>query len=521
MFTARFALTKPPAQPSPPLPRAEAMRVLVVDDQADASLALADLLGALGVGTAPPGGVDRAGDGELALAMVERADRAGHPYDLILVDWVMPRMDGAAVLRALKARVPAGPLPGVVSAYDSEMMHRIAGGLGVRHFVPKPVLPQSLRTLVRWLGGDESPATDGERQASASVDLAGLRVLLVEDNAMNRQLAVELLRDKQVEVHVAHNGQEAIERINDHGGGYYAVVLMDLQMPVMDGYEATRLLRLDPRFVDLPIVALSAHAMADERERCQVLGMNGHLSKPIEPDALYAALAAFRAAPAAERPGPTTVSPYAAGLAPPLDASRLPAVAGLDVAAGLHHADGKLELYVQLLRRFAIEYAAFAETFAALLDAADWPEGILQAHTLKGLAASLGARELRAAATTLERAARQRGPDAARAALRDVDAQLRPLLQGLREQLPAPTPLRAKFPAPAPADTATWLPRLRELLAQGDVEALELWEARQVELAELLPDQTLQRVSRALERFEFDVAAEALSGAGIPGAQPA
>jgi signal transduction histidine kinase/CheY-like chemotaxis protein len=119
IFTAHFAFTEPPAPLSPPLPQADRMRVLVVDDQPDAGLALTDLLGALGVGVTPPGVVDRADDGDTALTMIERADKGGHPYDLLLIDWVMPRLDGAGVLKALKAGDVKGPLPVVVSAYDS------------------------------------------------------------------------------------------------------------------------------------------------------------------------------------------------------------------------------------------------------------------------------------------------------------------------------------------------------------------------------------------------------------------
>ena len=319
------------------LPQADSMRVLVVDDQADAALALADLLGALGVGTTLPGGIDRADDGDTALAMIDRADADGRPYDLLLIDWVMPRLDGAGVLKALKTRDRRrrSPLPVIVSAYDSEIMHNTAEELGARHFLPKPVLPESLRDLIKWLAGDETAFAPFEQKAGATVDLAGLRVLLVEDNPINQQLAVELMESRGVIVVVANNGQEAIERINAHRPTYFSVVLMDLQMPVMDGYEATRLLRLDSRYVKLPIVAMTAHAMADERERCLVLGMNGHVSKPIDPEMLYATLAEYKVHAPAMRPGPTTAPagrPEAASVA---DDPGLPEIVGLDVRSGL------------------------------------------------------------------------------------------------------------------------------------------------------------------------------------------
>ena len=187
-------------------------------------------------------------------------------------------------------------------------MHNTAEELGARHFLPKPVLPESLRDLVRWLAGDETAFAPFEQKAAATADLAGLRVLLVEDNPINQQLAVELMESRRVNVDVANNGQEAIERINAHAPTYFSVVLMDLQMPVMDGYEATRLLRLDSRYVKLPIVAMTAHAMADERERCLVLGMNGHVSKPIDPEMLYATLAEYKVHARRRAPRPDDVA---------------------------------------------------------------------------------------------------------------------------------------------------------------------------------------------------------------------
>ena len=520
VFTARFPLTNPPAPPSAPLPRADSMRVLVVDDQPDASLALADLLSALGVGAAIPHGIDRADDGDTALAMIEQAEQGGRPYDLLLIDWVMPRLDGAGVLRALKARVGARtPLPVIVSAYDSEIMHRTAEELGARHFVAKPVLPESLRDLVKWLAGDETAYAPLQQQAKATADLAGMRVLLVEDNPINQQLAVELLESKQVEVHVANNGRDAIERINAHPPEYYALVLMDLQMPVMDGYEATRLLRLDSRYVNLPIVAISAHAMADERERSQVLGMNAHITKPIDPDLLYATLAEFNAAGAAVRPGPTTSLPVR-GVAAGIGDQDLPQIVGLDVRAGLHHVDGKASLYAQLLQRFARDFTEFATTVDLMLATGNWDDATRLAHTLKGLAGSLGANELQPCAAALEKAARAHDVVEARSNLTRTTEHLAPLVGALRlhfgieggaDPQPAGNAATNATPDDADADAVTaelpdWLPRFRDLLQQGDIEAKELWRAKRNEIGARLPLYVVQRISLALENFEFDAA---------------
>ena len=518
-FTARFPFTQPPAPPSAPLPRADAMQVLVVDDQPDARLALTDLLGALGVGVAPLGGVDAADDGDTALEMIEHARQTGRPYDLLLIDWVMPRMDGASVLKALQDRTGAeAPLPVIVSAYDSEILHNTANALGARHFLPKPVLPESLRELVKWLAGNDAGDGGPKSIARADVDLDGLRVLLVEDNPINQQLGVELMESHGVLVDVANNGQEGIDRIHAHAPTYYAVVLMDLQMPVMDGYEATRVLRLDARYVNLPIVAMTAHAMADERQRCLVLGMNGHLSKPIDPEVLYATLAEFKAGASAPRPGPMT-TPATHAVAPSDSGeAALPEIAGLDTRAGLRHADGKAALYSQLLLRFANDFAQFSTSLESLLAFGNWEDAARQAHTLKGLCATLGANGIQPLAAALEKALLARDMATARRDAAETGIAVAKLVAALRahfgiedaaELTPAGTGALNAAPEGAYAAAAgftDWLPRLRDLLQQGDNDARELWKSRQAEIATQLPFHVIERVSQALANFEFEAA---------------
>ncbi|NIC40206.1 response regulator [Aquabacterium sp. A08] len=261
-------------------------RCLVVDDNPLAAQALAHLLRSLDAE------VDVVHSGDEALARLD----AGARYDLAFVDWVMPGMDGEVLL----ARWQAGPAAGaigrvvVVSAHDAAGLQAVATRLGASRVLSKPVLPEHLRALCR-------PAPAPRAAAPTEPDAArldGMRVLLVEDNAVNQMLARKLLQARGVAVDLAGDGQQALDRLAKVGPRHYHLVLMDLQMPVMDGYTAVQRLRAQPRFDTLPIVAMTAHALTEEVERCAALGMNEHLTKPIDPQRLYATLARFF-------PGPT------------------------------------------------------------------------------------------------------------------------------------------------------------------------------------------------------------------------
>ncbi len=530
-FTARFPTTKPPAPPAIPMPRADAMRVLVVDDQPDARLALADLLGALGVGTTTPGGIDCADDGDTALAMVEQSHALRRPYDLILIDWVMPRLDGAGMLTQLQEHHGSdrpGPLAVVVSAYDSDQLHNTAKALGVQHFLPKPVLPESLRDLIRGLVGSAEGASHVVREKATDLDLTGLRVLLVEDNPINQQLTVELLEARGVEVEVASNGQEGIDKIHAHAPDHFRVVLMDLQMPVMDGYEATRQLRLDERHLDLPIIAMTAHAMPDERQRCQVLGMNAHISKPIEPDKLYETLASYLLSTNTDtRPGPTTQSVPRTECGPAQAPADLPHAFGLDTATGLRHTGGNAKLYVQLLRRFEVDFSSFCPRMQAMLDAGDRVSAQRTAHTLKGLCATLGAMRVHDRATELETALATNSPTDETRCLASINLELNTLFAALREQahdgerkrdlrpgLP-PAPEEDRSASTMLARDVQWLNQLCALLSQGDNDARALWQSRKVDLTEHVGMQVIQEISGAIDNFDFDSALNKLKAIGV------
>jgi len=341
----------------------------------------------------------------------------------------------------------------------------------------------------------------------AGPDLQGMRVLLVEDHAVNRQLATELMAQRGVQVETAEHGQAALERLAAAPADYFHAVLMDLQMPVMDGYEATRRLRLERRYHALPVIAMTAHAMQQERERCTAAGMNGHLSKPVEPERLYALLAHYY--------GPVRAAASGLGLAP---------IAGVDMEGGLRRAGGRPELYRHLLASFVTDFGTAAASLRSQLAQGQWPVAERQAHTLRGFAATVGAGAVAELAADLERDCRASAADAAQTSLTRLAAPLQALLEALAG---LPVTADASASASASAGTATantaaaaadaapsgWQTQLRLLLSACDSDALALWHGCQAEAATLWGPQAARRIGAALDHFEFDRALAELANA--------
>ncbi|WP_051543382.1 PAS domain-containing hybrid sensor histidine kinase/response regulator [Thiothrix lacustris] len=255
-------------------------RALVVDDHKPARSVLCHLL--------KQGGMDceDTESGAVALTMLQQV---GVSYDMVFIDWMMPGVSGAELINVIKGlRLEKPPLIVVVSAYDIAQIHQLYGQQNIDHFLPKPVLPKDLYKLLNQSTSEESLLSTVA--VDTSLCLRGKRILVVEDNPINQLIASEILSQYGAVVDCADNGQEGVEKILTAGEPLYDVVLMDIQMPVMDGYEATRLIRSHARFVRLPIIALTANAMLEEKERCLAAGMNTHISKPFEPEALLQTL---------------------------------------------------------------------------------------------------------------------------------------------------------------------------------------------------------------------------------------
>jgi two-component system sensor histidine kinase/response regulator len=397
-FTARFGHGVAPGKPGHSLPSFLAgMHVLIADDNPAAREIRTQSLENFNAR------VDFVSNGAEAVNAVQRND-AADPYRIVIIDWKMPGMDGLEASRHIKGNDTLRSPPDIVmiTASGSEGLRSEAEAAGVDIFLTKPVNQTALENALLSLFTLEKDASSRRSQAKPERccdDLRGRRVLLVEDNEVNQVIATALLESKGILVDVANNGREALARLAASDRAYDAV-LMDLQMPEMDGYETTARLRADNHFRNLPIIALTAHAMTEERQRCLDAGMNDHVTKPLDPDTLFDTLLRWCGKPD-KKDENTPEAPRFAD-----DDADLPAIPGLDTAQGLKRVAGNRQLYNKLLVKFIDSQTDAVERIGKLLDSGDAVGAGELVHTLAGTAGNLGAKEVWRLAMELERALR-------------------------------------------------------------------------------------------------------------------
>jgi PAS domain S-box-containing protein len=510
-------------------------RVLVVDDNASAREILSTMARTFGLE------VDVARDGSEALRLIEQADHKVLPYDLVLMDWKMPVMDGVEAVRQIRSEtLSKTPAVIMVTAFGREeaMTSASERGVQIHNVLTKPVTPSTLleaigETLHKGMEITTRSEERVEHSHEAMAALKGARVLLVEDNDMNQELAMELLANAGIAVTLAVNGKDALDKITADSaqGNRFDGVLMDCQMPVMDGYTATREIRKNPAFKDLPILAMTANAMAGDKEKVLEAGMWDHIAKPLNVGDMFNTMARW-IKPASQVPQDATETiainsmdtradgtndaQSATRVLPAAVADGLPALPGIDVKAGMATTMDNAKLYTRLLIKFRDSQSAFADLFAAAQLDPDLTAPARAAHTLKGTAGNIGAKEVQAAAAALEHALLAGAPP----------EQIAPLLANTLEQLvPVMAGLQALGAplAPRPGGTETnsatsvaveaALRRLTALLKDSDADAGDAIEALQ-ELVKGTPlANKLQRVAAAVADFDFDAALVALDQA--------
>jgi CheY-like chemotaxis protein len=475
------------------------MRVLVVDDNTSAREILSGMARSFGLE------VDVAQSGSLALRMLADAEHKVLPYDLVLMDWRMPGMDGMeTVSRMHSASLSRTPSVIMVTAFGREEAREEAERQGIQLPVvlTKPVTPSSLLEAIGVVLGRDthSDTRAGERSqhnASTVASLNGARLLLVEDNELNQELASELLESVGIRLRLATHGQEALDILGEDGD--FDGVLMDCQMPVMDGYTATRHIRQQSRFSSLPVIAMTANAMDGDRERALECGMNDHISKPLNVETMFATLAKWIKPRAAQ-------SPLNAGFADGLPDRP----EGIDLAAGLATCMGRRDLYLRLLCKFRDTQTDFAEQFqAAQIDPDPAAAGRL-AHSLRGSAGSIGAKAVAQACALLEQACQNGEPATVVQALAtQVEQCLRPTLAALAD-LKADTTISTDDELLDESAISEQLNRLVVLLDEGDTAALDVLAALRNRSLDRALAERLTLVAAQVELFDFDRALQLL-----------
>ena len=509
-FTVRLGLGEGALVPvAAPIALLHQVRVMVVDDSATASAALVEMLGSFGIAA------ESTDSGERALEMLADAVGAGEPYHVVLMDFMMPGWDGIETIRRIRAdqRFAAPPAILMVSACSREEVVRKDQTVQPEGFLSKPVGPSLLyHSLLQVLRPDLAGegAHDG-RSGLREGDLArleGARILLVEDNANNREVALDFLAAAKVHVEVAVHGGEAVQMVRDFD---YDLVLMDIAMPGIDGFAATRQIRaLDGRAA-LPIVAMTAHAMAGDRELSLAAGMNDHVTKPIDPEALFKSLLRWISPTRLARPA--MVAPQQAAPVPPAAPAGeppLPPVAGVEWDKALASVDYKRERLSRRLRGFVQEYRHSPQVVHDAL--ASGQHDALQSlvHNLKSSAVYVGANELSALAGTIEAALRGGESERARNLAPELAATLSALLtqlEGALTTIEAPPPM----PARAPAQLAPLVLRLASLLAADDAQADDVLLELQAALRGAGHDAALAPIRRAVDEIEYNAALAALA----------
>ena len=426
-FTARLAKQADRERPVTPTAEVRGVHILVVDDNATNREVLAAQLGAWGVRS------EETPDGPSALLALARAKDAGDPFAVAILDMQMPGMDGTQLARSIKADEALAPTRLVLMTSlgergDARQMEE----MGFAAFLVKPARQSDLfDSLAAVLAGSAAarPARPiVTRHATRELRRGAVRILLAEDNITNQQVALGILKRLGLRADVVASGTEAIGALEALP---YDLVLMDVQMPEMDGLEATRLIR-DPRSAvqrhEVPIVAMTAHAMEGDRERCLEAGMNDYVAKPVSAQALADALERWLPRDIAATP---TKAPARRASAPPMADDREGKAPVFDRAAMMARLMDDEELARIVVDGFLEDAPRQIEALRDYLSVADAEGTLRQAHTIKGASATVGGEAMRAVALKMETAARAGDFDAVAARLPDLESELTRLREAM------------------------------------------------------------------------------------------
>jgi signal transduction histidine kinase/CheY-like chemotaxis protein len=501
-FTARLGNGALPAR-SGLRPDLRGRRVLIIDDNPQARAVLASMLVSMTFV------VHEAPSGLEGIEMIRQAAQAGEPYEIAFIDWQMPGIDGIETGKRIRALPGLAHLPHLVmvTAYGREEVLKQAEDNAFANVLIKPVTASMLfDSAIAVLG--VSPENVSETPGTTTHDLSrlrGARILLVEDNELNREVALGLLEDAHLSIDQAENGEVAVRMVSERS---YEIVLMDMQMPVMDGITATKAIRSNSKFASLPIVAMTANVMATDREKCIEAGMNDHVSKPIDPEELFKTLLRWiKPSEAGSLIEESSLKAMEVPQTAPITSSEPLKISGIDTTSALKRTGGNPKRYESLLRKFAQSSKGTVQQIRTALTAGDSSTAVRAAHSLKGSAANLGAASLAEVAAKAE-AALTTGAGI-EGTLDEVATLLEATVDAIQSALP-PEELASGTGAD-PLTLLKPLTQLKQLLKNDDGEASDfIIESRPV-LSKVLTETELNTLSDHVGNFDFAGALKSVS----------
>ena len=472
----------------------QGLRALVVDDSAESRDILTSMTQAMGLES------DAVDSGMQALLQLTTADSANQPYDLILMDYKMPHMSGLDTLDSVrKLSLKVSPKVVMVTAYGDDEVRDQAMQKGVDGFLVKPVSSSSLFDAISQSFDKESKAESAMLMHQPLSDIAleqgikGAHVLLVEDNEVNQQVAVELLELAQCEVSVAADGQQAVSLVSMH---QYDAVLMDIQMPVMDGFEATQVIRQQLGLADLPIIAMTANALASDREACIAAGMNDHVAKPIDPERLFKVLNQWVSHNLSITDTETIKAEDVA----------LPELEGFDVKGAVARFGGRVASYDKALTNVSNTLQESLSVIENALEQDDHKQALLTTHTLKGVSGNIGCDGVYQTSLELEDALRADDKAQYQMLFESLNRAAQQALLTINDYLAS----RGESESTATTDVEQIQLLIEQLVAQieeYDFAAVETCEALVASLENSKLTSVLEKLESAVSNYDFDEAA--------------
>ena len=507
-FTARLKKTTKKARKLSPPKNIKGRRVLVVDDNKIACHVLESMLSNMGLS------VEQAFSGQEALNLLNIASIKGEPFEVAFIDWFMPDIDGLETAKAIQSmNLTITPHIVMITAHGREEVLKSMEVANLETILVKPVSASVLfDTTMRLLG--EAPSEDDVHNKEELPDYhhftdvmealktkRGASILVVEDNELNQEVAIGLLSSEGFHVDIANDGREAIDMIALE---HYDIVLMDMQMPVMDGISATIEIRQNPKFQDLPIVAMTANAMAQDKEKCLAAGMNDHISKPISPEELFRTLIKWVESPL------LPLEAMQENIVEEQDDNILVAIDGLDIELGLKRVLGKKSLYINMLRRYVSNQENVPDNLRDALNTGDYATAERIAHSSKSVNGNIGASHLQDMAGEIEKMLAANAPrEAISVKIDSFENSQIPLITAIREAVHTQRHIQQFDEEKA----KVMLAQLNAFLLDDDSAALNCMDENIDLFNGLFGEALSMQIDHLVKQFEFEKALQLVASA--------